>query len=106
MFSEIITNEVVVMIRKGGGTTYAIVQSRDLSWDLGGVDNLGVWNWLTAMQLSHFYSVLEGIALRLYMNVWKRIFCKEMALRRLESFGTKSLDVKNTFFRHCLVNTW
>ena len=26
-------------------------------------------------------------------------------LRRLESFGTKSLDVRNTFFRHCLVNT-
>ena len=26
-------------------------------------------------------------------------------LRRLEPFGTKSLDVGNTFFRHYLVNT-
>ena len=28
-----------------------------------------------------------------------------LLLRRLESFGTKSLDVRNTFFRHYLVNT-
>ena len=27
-------------------------------------------------------------------------------LRRLEPFETKSLDVGNTFFKHCLVNTW
>ena len=28
-----------------------------------------------------------------------------IVLRRLEPFGTKSLDVRNTFFRHYLVNT-
>ena len=38
-------------------------------------------------------------------EIHARLCISEGQLRKLESFGTKSLDVRNTFFRHCLVNT-
>ena len=40
-----------------------------------------------------------------YLCSYKPNIDRSYILRRLESFGTKSLDVRNTFFRHCLVNT-
>ena len=55
-----------------------------------------IFGYLT--QISTLHAVRpKHIKLRRYIYVMST---------HLESFGTKSLDVRNTFFRHCLVNTW